>query len=243
MSKGFTLIELLVVIAIILILIGLVIPHPNRAREPARRAACLYNLKSIGTAFSAFAAEHDGETPTSIALTETLIPGLPESDRGRTGRHHMLSHGLAGMAAVEGLLVNYVEGKDAKVFHCPNDSVGMPKEDEHWTDARFFSYSYTFGHDKTTGPAGIIFGDRGRTRAKVASFGEGSWPKFEAFPLDISSGFHGKYASLLFQDGHAEGFNGNQQTLQIDKATWSGDRPYFVDGTDDKPVADDAMLN
>jgi prepilin-type N-terminal cleavage/methylation domain-containing protein len=58
-SHGFTLIELLVVIAIIAVLISLLLPAVQSAREAARRAACINNLKQIGLAmhnFEKFAA-------------------------------------------------------------------------------------------------------------------------------------------------------------------------------------------
>jgi prepilin-type N-terminal cleavage/methylation domain-containing protein/prepilin-type processing-associated H-X9-DG protein len=60
---GFTLIELLVVIAIIAILAAILFPVFSRAREKARQASCLSNLKQIGQAAHQYAQDYDEKWP------------------------------------------------------------------------------------------------------------------------------------------------------------------------------------
>ncbi|MGM0494469.1 MAG: DUF1559 domain-containing protein, partial [Armatimonadota bacterium] len=58
-STGFTLIELLVVIAIIAILAAILFPVFAQAREKARQASCLSNIKQINTAWHMYAQDYD----------------------------------------------------------------------------------------------------------------------------------------------------------------------------------------
>lgn len=63
MRRGFTLIELLVVIAIIAILAAILFPVFARAREKARQASCLSNVKQIGLAGQMYAQDYDERYP------------------------------------------------------------------------------------------------------------------------------------------------------------------------------------
>ena len=63
MRRGFTLIELLVVIAIIAILAAILFPVFARAREKARMASCLSNVKEMALGVMMYSQDHDETTP------------------------------------------------------------------------------------------------------------------------------------------------------------------------------------
>jgi len=70
-DAAFTLIELLIVIAIIAVLMAVLIPALNRAREMGKRATCMNNTKTLALAWTLYCSEHDGKMPASQGLAKT----------------------------------------------------------------------------------------------------------------------------------------------------------------------------
>ncbi len=69
---GFSLIELLVVVAVIAILAALLLPVLGQAKDKAKRAACMSNLRQIGVAFALYLSEQQDRFPDRRDLKQSL---------------------------------------------------------------------------------------------------------------------------------------------------------------------------
>src|SRR5688572_9841513 len=117
-SRGFTLVELLVVIAIIGVLVALLLPAVQAAREAARRTSCLNNLKQLGLGLHNF---HDAKNqfppgrspwPAPFSTQAHLLPYLEQENL-----QDLIDFTQSTSTGVNLAAANV----DVKLFQCPTD--------------------------------------------------------------------------------------------------------------------------
>ena len=113
--RGFTLIELLVVIAIIGILAAMVFPVFARARESARKAVCLSNVKNICLAIQMYLADNNDTCPTKEYSQEAEEAFMAIRGRDSCGGRPTAGNPYLRYQVV---LDEYVKNRD--VWRCPS---------------------------------------------------------------------------------------------------------------------------
>ena len=125
-TRGFTLIELLVVIAIISLLVAILIPSLNRAKELARRVVCASGLHQAHLALMTYAQDNKGHYPMGPGTPNDGIVSPPE--RTDTGAFKVQMY------------PKYIATPD--ILYCPSDDVQYPEQSR--TD-----FGYWGGYENT----------------------------------------------------------------------------------------------
>ena len=197
--RGFTLIELLVVIALVVLLVSILMPAVNGAREKANAAACASNLRQVYNAVVMFATDHEGGLPRASIVAETpettsaayqdLCPWVNEAP-GFPGGLIDFEHGG---------IWKYMGGVPSrrKVMNCPGDRDDRSQHQGTRAVARNFSYSFNANLRRGTeeAPALVALASIVRPAEKIMLYEElgpnDAWCLAHTHPEDLPSGRHG----------------------------------------------------
>lgn len=156
---GFTLVELLVVIAIIGILIALLLPAVQAARETARRIQCTNNLKQIGVALHcyesfcrAYPGSYVGGTNGNWSAQVAILSFL---ERGDIYRNVDFSVGCTSVILSDGRLLSSLR---VSTYLCPSEKKDRLRYENGVATHYPLSYGYNAGvwlvYDPATGQGG-----------------------------------------------------------------------------------------
>ena len=114
-KAGFTLVELLVVIGIIALLISILLPSLNKARESAVKTQCLSNLRELGNTMAIYASQYNGRIPIGASSSEFQFSYVVNFNNGNAA----FTPGPQNL----GLLAVARLTKNPKAFYCPSETI------------------------------------------------------------------------------------------------------------------------
>ena len=155
-KKAFTLVELLVVISIIALLLSILLPALNKAKEHAKLAVCMSNMKQLGYTFKVYMQDNEyrcpfNEDPSTTHSQYYFAAGDGEFAYGGAEQH--LGSMLAQTPLPKDRLL-YPYAKEPELFYCPSDKGENLLPMEHWKPTNFYAMgaSYRYNYYPWTNP-------------------------------------------------------------------------------------------